>query len=52
MQDRIELRIKNGHTDIVNGVMPTKDEKTLFSWSSDKTIRIWNRETDKSKTFQ
>jgi len=36
-----------GHTDQVNSVVLTKDNKFLISGSSDKTIRIWNTQNGK-----
>ncbi len=47
---KLELVIQNGHTDFVNGILLTKDEKKLISYSNDNTIKIWDLE--KKKLFK
>jgi len=34
-----------GHSDVVTGVIISKDGKKIISSSCDKTIKIWNLET-------
>jgi WD40 repeat protein len=41
------IKTLEGHTDQVNHIILTKDNKYLISASSDKTIRIWNVQTNK-----
>ncbi|HRG47373.1 MAG TPA: hypothetical protein PLG41_14305, partial [Leptospiraceae bacterium] len=43
----LELVIQNGHTAAVKGILLTKDEKKLISYSADDTIKIWETETGK-----
>lgn len=40
------LKSLEGHTKEINAFQLTKDEKKIISYSDDKTIRIWDLETD------
>ena len=44
---KLELVIQNGHTGAVNGILLTKDEKKLISYSADNTIKIWDMKEEK-----
>ena len=44
---KLELVIQNGHTAAVNGILLTKDEKKMISYSADGTIKIWEMESGK-----
>ncbi len=39
------LRSLNGHTDSVNAIAITPDDKQVISGSSDKTLKVWNLKT-------
>ena len=43
----LELVIQNGHTGAVNGILLTKDEKNMISYSADNTIKIWDMKEGK-----
>lgn len=41
-----------GHTGRIEGVILSRDEENLFSWSEDKTIRIWGKDGKLLHTIQ
>jgi WD40 repeat protein len=41
-----------GHNSWVRGALLVSDERRALSWSDDNTLRLWDLETDATRTFE
>ena len=49
LQDKTQETVFQGHTDSVNSVAITSDNKYIVSGGNDNTVRIWNLQDKKQE---